>query len=182
MEVIKSAIPGLLIIRPAVYSDDRGSFQESFNRKRFAEIGITEEFVQDNQSVSKANVLRGLHFQAPPFAQAKLVRVTRGSALDVAVDIRKGSPTYGKSELVLLNAENNISFFIPAGFAHGFVALEDETVFQYKCSAYYDKSSEGCIIWNDSDLSIDWKVKSPLLSPKDEQGLLFSELKSPFTF
>lgn len=182
MEIIASGIPGLLTLKPAVYGDSRGTFQESYNKKRFAEYGITEDFVQDNQSVSKANVLRGLHFQAPPFAQAKLVRVTHGSVLDVAVDIRKGSPTYGKFEAVLLSGENNYMFYIPAGFAHGFVALEDNTIFQYKCSNYYEKSSEGCILWNDPDLGIDWNVQEPLLSPKDNEGLKFSAFSSPFRF
>lgn len=182
MEIKTFSIPGLVTLKPSVYGDDRGSFQESYNRKRFAELGIADDFVQDNQSVSKANVLRGLHYQAPPFAQAKLVRVTHGSALDVAVDIRKGSPTYGKYEAVLLTAENNLLFYIPAGFAHGFVALEDNTIFQYKCSAYYDKASEGCLIWNDPQLAIDWNVSNPLLSPKDLEGAAFATFKSPFSF
>ena len=128
MKIVQSPIAGLLIIEPAVYSDDRGNFQESYNRKRFIDAGIADEFVQDNQSVSKANVLRGLHFQAPPFAQAKLVRVVRGSALDIAVDIRKGSPTYGQYEAVMLSEQNNVMFYIPVGFAHGFVAMEDDTI------------------------------------------------------
>ncbi len=182
MEILPSQIQGLLVIKPKVFSDDRGSFTESFSKQIFAQAGITEDFVQDNQSVSKANVLRGLHFQAPPFAQAKLVRVTRGSVLDVAVDIRKGSPTYGKHEAVLLSAENGLQFYIPAGFAHGFVALEDNTVFQYKCSAYYNKASEGCLLWNDPALNINWNVEKPLLSPKDLEGDLLQNLDSPFTF
>lgn len=182
MEIIQSKIPGLLTIKPAVFSDSRGSFLESYNRKGFAELGIADDFVQDNQSISKAFVLRGLHFQAPPFAQAKLVRVTRGAALDVAVDIRKGSPTYGQYDSVLLNPTNNYMFYIPVGFAHGFVALEDDTVFQYKCSGYYNKSSEGCILWNDPDLKINWDVKDPLLSPKDAEGQFFSKFTSPFNY
>ncbi len=180
MEIIASSIKGLLTIQPRVFSDDRGSFLETFSKKILADAGITEEFVQDNQSVSKADVLRGLHFQAPPFAQAKLVRVTRGSVIDIAVDIRKNSPTYGKHESVLLSAENNTMFYIPAGFAHGFVSLEDDTIFQYKCSSYYNKQSEGCLLWNDSDLGIDWRVKQPLLSAKDLEGSLFSTFASPF--
>jgi dTDP-4-dehydrorhamnose 3,5-epimerase len=182
VEIGTFSIPGLITLKPAVFGDDRGSFQESYNKKRFAEYGITDDFVQDNQSVSKANVLRGLHFQAPPFAQAKLVRVTRGAALDVAVDIRKGSPTYGKYEAVLLTAENNVLFYIPAGFAHGFVALEDHTIFQYKCSAYYDKASEGSLLWNDPQLAINWNVTNPLLSPKDLEGQSFASFNSPFIF
>lgn len=182
MEIIPSQIPGLLLIKPKVFGDDRGSFCETFSRQVFLNAGVTEEFVQDNQSVSKANVLRGLHFQSPPHAQAKLVRVTRGAVLDVALDIRKGSPTYGKHEAVLLSAENNLQFYIPAGFAHGFVSLEDDTVFQYKCSAYYNKPSEGCILWNDPDLGINWNVSGPLLSPKDLEGLRFKDFNSPFRF
>lgn len=180
MEITASSISGLLTIKPRIFSDDRGSFCETFSKQLFFEAGITEDFVQDNQSISVANVLRGLHFQAPPYAQAKLVRVTRGSVLDVAVDIRKNSPTYGKHETVFLSAENNMMFYIPAGFAHGFVALEDNTIFQYKCSAYYHKASEGCLLWNDPELNINWKVNHPLLSPKDLQGELFSTFKSPF--
>jgi dTDP-4-dehydrorhamnose 3,5-epimerase len=182
VEIKTFSIPGLVTLKPALYSDERGSFHESYNRKRFAESGINDDFVQDNQSVSKANVLRGLHFQAPPFAQAKLVRVTRGAALDIAVDIRKGSPTYGKYEAVLLTAANNLMFYIPAGFAHGFVALENDTIFQYKCSAYYDKASEGCLLWNDPQLAIDWNVSNPLLSPKDMEGQSFAGFNSPFSF
>lgn len=180
MEIIEASIKGLLIIQPRIFSDDRGSFWESFSKKILVDAGITEEFVQDNQSVSKANVLRGLHFQAPPFAQAKLVRVTQGSVIDIAVDIRKNSPTYGKHESILLSAQNNTMFYIPAGFAHGFVSLEDNTIFQYKCSGYYNKQSEGCLMWNDPDLGIDWKVDQPLLSPKDLEGSMFSTFASPF--
>lgn len=181
MEVIHSEIKGLVVLKPRVFSDDRGSFFESFNKELFAQNGVDVEFVQDNQSVSKANVLRGLHFQAPPFAQAKLVRVVRGSVLDVAVDIRKGSSTYGKYQSIILSAENNTQFFIPAGFAHGFVALEEGTIFQYKCSGFYNKASECCLLWNDPILNIDWGVKNPLLSPKDELGENFAGFNSPFS-
>lgn len=180
MEIIASPISGLFRIKPRVFSDDRGSFFESFSKKILSDAGIDVDFVQDNQSVSRANVLRGLHFQAPPHAQAKLVRVTRGAVLDVAVDIRKNSPTYGKHETILLSAENNMMFYIPAGFAHGFVSLEDNTVFQYKCSAYYNKASEGCLLWNDPTLNIDWNVERPLLSPKDAEGQLLSGFVTPF--
>jgi dTDP-4-dehydrorhamnose 3,5-epimerase len=182
VEILPSQIPGLLVIKPKVFGDDRGSFSETYSRQIFTNAGITEDFVQDNQSVSKSNVLRGLHFQAPPFAQAKLVRVTRGAVLDVALDIRKGSPTYGRHEAVILTAENNLQFYIPAGFAHGFVALEDNTVFQYKCSAYYHKESEGCILWNDPALEIKWNVNNPILSPKDLIGSRLQDFNSPFTF
>ncbi len=182
MEIVASKIPGLRIIKPKVFGDNRGSFYESFSKQIFTVAGINDDFVQDNQSESKANVLRGLHFQTPPFAQAKLVRVTRGAVLDVAVDIRKGSPTYGLHETIILSAENNLQFYIPAGFAHGFVSLEDNTIFQYKCSNYYNKASEGCLLWNDPDLKIDWNVNNPLLSPKDLEGSLLKDFESPFLF
>lgn len=182
MEIVPSQIPGLLLIKPKVFGDERGSFCETFSKQIFANAGVKDDFVQDNQSISKANVLRGLHFQAPPHAQAKLVRVTRGSVLDVAVDLRKGSPTYGKYEAVVLSAENNLQFYIPVGFAHGFVAFEDNTIFQYKCSAYYNKPSEVCIMWNDPALNIDWNVNDPLISPKDLVGTAFAEFDSPFSF
>lgn len=182
MEIIAGSIPGLFTLKPRVFGDDRGSFCETYSKQVLHNGGIEIDFVQDNQSVSKANVLRGLHFQAPPFAQAKLVRVTRGAVLDVAVDIRKGSPTYGRHESIILSAENNLQFFIPAGFAHGFVALEDDTMFQYKCSGYYNKASEGCLLWSDPDLKIDWKVNAPLLSPKDLEGQLLKNFDSPFNF
>lgn len=182
MEIISCQIPGLRIIKPKVFGDDRGSFCETFSKQFFVNAGIGDDFVQDNQSISKANVLRGLHFQAPPFAQAKLVRVVRGSVLDVAVDIRTGSPTYGQYEALLLSAENNLQFYIPTGFAHGFVSLEDNTIFQYKCSNYYNKASEGCILWNDPALKIDWNVNNPLLSPKDLEGTLLRDFESPFSF
>lgn len=182
MEIISSKIPGLKIIKPKVFEDARGSFFESFSKQIFANAGITDDFVQDNQSVSKSNVLRGLHFQAPPYAQAKLVRVTRGSVLDIALDIRKGSPTFGEYEAIVLSADNNLQFYIPTGFAHGFVSLEDNSIFQYKCSAYYNKASEGCILWNDPDLNIDWRVNNPLLSPKDLEGICLKNFDSPFIY
>jgi dTDP-4-dehydrorhamnose 3,5-epimerase len=182
VEILSSQIPGLRLIKPKVFGDDRGSFCETFSKQIFVNAGITDDFVQDNQSVSKANVLRGLHFQAPPFAQAKLVRVVRGAVLDIALDIRKGSPTYGQHEAMLLSEENNLQFYIPAGFAHGFVALEDNTIFQYKCSNYYNKPSEGCILWNDPDLKIEWNVQNPLLSPKDLEGTRLKDFASPFSY
>lgn len=182
MEIISCQIPGLRIIKPKIFGDDRGSFCETFSKQIFVNAGIEDDFVQDNQSISKANVLRGLHFQTPPFAQAKLVRVVRGSVLDIALDIRTGSPTYGQYEAILLSAENSLQFYIPTGFAHGFVSLEDNTIFQYKCSNYYNKGSEGCILWNDPDLKIDWNVKNPLLSPKDLEGIRLKEYNSPFDY
>ncbi len=180
MDVIKTPIEGLLIIQPKVFSDGRGYFYESWNRRSFERAGIGEDFVQDNQSLSQEGVLRGLHFQNPPFAQAKLVRVITGAVLDVAVDIRKDSPTYGQHYALELNAENKTMFYIPAGFAHGFLTLEDNTIFAYKCSNYYDKASEDTLLWNDPDLGIDWGIADPVLSEKDAQGKAFRGYESAF--
>lgn len=180
MEIIKTPIEGLLIIEPTVFKDDRGYFFESYNERRFKELGINDDFVQDNQSCSQKNVVRGLHFQKPPYAQAKLVRVLHGAVIDFAVDIRKNSPTYGQYFSTLLTADNFRQFYIPAGFAHGFSALEDNTVFAYKCSNFYNKASEGCILFNDKDLNIDWQIESPITSEKDLLGEPFATFKSPF--
>lgn len=181
MEITETPIKDLLIITPTVFGDDRGYFFESFNENFFQEkIDPTIHFVQDNQSKSQKNVLRGLHFQNPPYAQGKLVRVITGSVLDVAVDIRKNSPTYGKHFSVVLSAYNNKMLWIPPGFAHGFVSLEDETIFSYKCTNFYNKNSEGCILWNDQDLDIDWSVSSPILSEKDKIGEKFTSFVSQF--
>lgn len=180
MEISTTPIEGLLILRPRIFKDERGSFSETYNTETFRKAGINCNFVQDNQSVSHKNVVRGLHFQAPPFAQAKLVRVVRGSVLDVAVDIRKNSPTYGKHFTILLSEENATQFFIPEGFAHGFVALEDNTIFQYKCSNFYSKESEGSILWNDTDINIDWNINNPIVSAKDQEAGTFASLNSPF--
>ena len=180
MEFTPTTIPGLVILRPAVFGDDRGYFFESYNREKFMAAGLNPEFRQDNESCSKKGVVRGLHFQAPPFEQGKLVRVVRGAVLDVAVDIRKGSPTYGKWESVVLTGENKTMFWIPPGFAHGFATLEDDTVFFYKCTNVYDKASEGSIIWNDPDLGIDWGVETPVISGKDQLCPRFRDLQSPF--
>lgn len=182
MEIIKTPIDGLLIIEPTVFKDGRGYFFESYNEQRYRELGITDVFVQDNQSCSQKGVVRGLHFQKPPYAQAKIVRVLRGAVLDFAVDIRKGSPTYGQYVSTLLSAENFRQFYIPAGFAHGFTALEDDTVFAYKCSAFYNKASEGCIMFNDKDLNIDWQIENPITSVKDIHGEAFAEFVSPFEY
>jgi dTDP-4-dehydrorhamnose 3,5-epimerase len=181
VEVTKLSIPGLVTILPRIFGDDRGAFFETFNKQSFTSLVADVDFVQDNQSTSKANVLRGLHFQAPPYAQGKLVRVISGSVVDVAVDIRKGSPTYGKHEKVLLTGENNLMFYIPPGFAHGFVALEDNTIFHYKCTGFYNKASEGCLLWNDPTLNIDWGTTNPLISPKDQEGEKIEGFSSPFT-
>ncbi|ALI98534.1 dTDP-4-dehydrorhamnose 3,5-epimerase [Rufibacter tibetensis] len=180
MQVNKYPIEGVVEITPRIFGDERGAFLETFSARLFAEAGITETFVQDNLSISKKGVLRGLHFQKPPFAQAKLVSVTVGRAMDVAVDIRKGSPTYGQHVTCLLDAEKRNSLFIPVGFAHGFVALEEGTIFQYKCSNYYDKASEGGLLWNDPALNINWGIDTPLVSEKDEILPTLEGFDSPF--
>ena len=182
MQIQTTPIPGLLVLEPKVFKDTRGYFLESYNEKTLKEAGIHERWVQDNQSCSQKGVVRGLHFQKPPFAQAKLVRILRGAALDFAVDIRKGSPTYGQYYSVLLTADNFRQFYIPAGFAHGFAALEDDTLFFYKCSNFYNKASEGSIRFDDPDLHIDWQVQNPLTSDKDREGSFLKDFDSPFTF
>ena len=180
MEIIKANIPDLYIVKPTVFEDHRGYFFESYNKEVFLRHGIDQNFVQDNESKSQKNVLRGLHFQKPPFAQGKLVRVIRGSVLDVAVDIRKSSPTYGKWASIELTQENKWMYWVPPGFAHGFITLEDNTTFFYKCTNMYNKESEGSILWNDPDLNIDWKISQPILSEKDIIAPLFKDFISPF--
>jgi len=180
MEIIKTPLEGLLIIKPDVFEDDRGYFFESFNHGRFLNRGLDLKFLQDNESKSKKGVLRGLHFQAPPFAQGKLVRVMRGSVLDVAVDIRKYSPTYGKWESIILSGQNKWMYWIPEGFAHGFATLEDDTIFFYKCTNIYNKASEGSILWNDPDLNINWGIQDPVISDKDRISPKFKNFISPF--
>jgi dTDP-4-dehydrorhamnose 3,5-epimerase len=180
MEIIKTKIPNLLIIKPTVFEDNRGYFFESYSNDKFLKAGIDVSFVQDNESKSQKGVLRGLHFQNPPYAQGKLVRVMRGSVLDVAVDIRKGSPTYGQWESIVLSGENKMMYWVPTGMAHGFLTLEDDTIFFYKCTNTYNKESEGSICWDDPDLNIDWKVKNPILSEKDKIAPLFRDFKSNF--
>ncbi len=180
MKVIDTGFPGLFELEPRVFEDARGYFYESYNKSQFEQLGVREEFVQDNQSLSQSNVLRGLHFQAPPHAQGKLVRVITGAVLDVALDIRKGSPTYGKFHTVELTEENKKLFWIPAGFAHGFCTLRDNTIFAYKCTDVYNKPSEGCILWNDHDLAIDWGLDDPIISEKDKEGTPWAEFESPF--
>lgn len=169
MNVINTEIPGVVIIEPRVFNDARGYFFESFSQRDFDAQVREVRFVQDNESKSSYGVLRGLHFQKPPHAQSKLVRVVKGAVLDVAVDIRKGSPTFGKHVAVELTEDNHRQFFIPRGFAHGFVVLTDEVIFQYKCDNFYAPQAEGAIAWDDPDLAIDWKVpaESVLLSEKD---------------
>jgi dTDP-4-dehydrorhamnose 3,5-epimerase len=181
MTVEETFIADLFILRPKVFQDDRGFFVETFNQALFEEkIGKKIQFVQDNLSSSKQYTLRGLHFQNPPSAQGKLVRVSAGSALDVAVDLRKTSSSFGQYFKILLSAENQTQFWVPEGFAHGFVALEAETVFEYKCTNYYSPENEQCILWNDSTLNIDWGDHSFLVSPKDAIGLKFDTFKTPF--
>ena len=170
-------IKDLFVITPTVFGDSRGYFMETYQKEEFAAAGIDVDFVQDNESKSSYGVLRGLHFQKPPHAQSKLVRVVKGSVLDVAVDIRKGSPTFGKYVAVELSEQNHRQFFIPRGFAHGFVVLTDEVVFQYKCDNFYAPQSEGAVAWNDPDLNIDWKVPADkiLLSDKDRRHPLLKD-------
>lgn len=166
MQVIKKSLEGLLEIIPTVYKDERGYFFETYNKQVFEAQGLPTHFVQDNQSFSKKGVVRGLHFQREPHAQGKLVRVVMGRVLDFAVDIRPNSPTFGQYEVVELDANRGNLFYLPEGFAHGFVALED-SVFIYKCTNLYNKAAEGGIIWNDPTLNIDWQVTNPIVSSKD---------------
>lgn len=180
MEIINTGFEGLLVLQPKIYTDERGSFLESWNKNLFKSLGIDIDFVQDNQSVSHKNVLRGLHFQQAPNAQGKLVRVTRGVVIDVVVDLRKNSTTYGKFYKIKLCSKKANMMWIPAGFAHGFLSLEDNTVFQYKCDAFYAPSSEGCLMWNDPSIGINWGVESPIVSSKDQEGLFLDELKTTF--
>jgi dTDP-4-dehydrorhamnose 3,5-epimerase len=180
MEIIKTPIEGLLVIRPKIFGDDRGHFFESWSKESFTKNGMDLDFVQDNQSLSSKGVLRGLHFQNPPFAQGKLVRVIKGIVLDVAVDIRKDSPTYGQHFSIKLSEKNKTIFWIPPGFAHGFVTLEDDTFFTYKCTGVYNKESEGALLWSDKDLNIDWGVENPLVSDKDLVAGNFINFESQF--
>lgn len=180
MKIIETEIQGLFIIEPDVYGDIRGYFFESFSKKRFEEqTGINVDFVQDNESRSTYGVVRGLHFQRPPHAQAKLVRVVSGRVLDVAVDLREGSPTYGKHVAVELSGENHRQVFIPKGFAHGFSVLSEEAVFQYKCDDYYAPETEGAVAWDDPDIAIDWRIPADdmILSERDKKHPRLSELK-----
>jgi dTDP-4-dehydrorhamnose 3,5-epimerase len=170
MEVVETKLKGVLVLKPKIFEDARGHFFESYNESLFKQAGLDLHFVQDNQSLSQKGVLRGLHFQNPPHAQGKLVRVITGSVFDVAVDIRKGSPTYGQWFGQKLSSENKWMMYIPEGFAHGFATLEDNTIFAYKCTNFYNKPAEDCLLWNDPDIGIDWGLKDPLLSEKDMQG------------
>lgn len=182
MNVIRTEIEGLAIIEPRVFEDSRGYFFESFSERDFAEQVAPVKFVQDNESKSSYGVVRGLHFQKPPHAQAKLVRVVKGRVLDVAVDLRSGSPTYGRYFAVELSAENKRQFFIPKGFAHGFSVLSDEVIFQYKCDSYYAPHSEGSVLWNDPEIGVDWGIpeEDVQLSDKDRKSPLFKDLEKIF--
>ncbi|XLQ20131.1 MAG: dTDP-4-dehydrorhamnose 3,5-epimerase [Candidatus Moraniibacteriota bacterium] len=186
MKITKTKIEGLLIIEPDIFGDDRGFFVETYNKERYIENGIDVDFVQDNLSKSVKGVLRGLHFQKEPYAQGKLVQVVSGSVLDVAVDIRHGSETFGKWESIKLTGDNKKQFWIPQGFAHGFVALEDDTIFSYKCTNLYNKESEGAIKWDDAHLGIDWQlgqygIMEPIISDKDKDSFAFCNIDKDFT-
>lgn len=182
MEVIKTAINGVVIIKPRVFEDTRGYFFESFSERDFNDQVAEVHFVQDNESKSSYGVMRGLHFQCPPFTQSKLVRCVQGTVLDVAVDIRKGSPTYGQHVAVELSAENHLQFFIPRGFAHGFAVLSKTAVFQYKCDNFYAPQSDSGISILDENLGIDWRIPmdKALLSEKDMRHALLKDFDSPF--
>jgi dTDP-4-dehydrorhamnose 3,5-epimerase len=180
MEIIETNLKGLLVIKPKVFEDERGYFFESYNYQLFKQAGLDFNFVQDNQSLSQTGVLRGLHFQNNPNTQGKLVRVISGSVFDVAVDIRKKSPTYGQWFGLELTEQNKWMMYIPEGFAHGFATLQDFTVFSYKCTNFYNKASEDCIFWNDSDLAINWPIENPILSDKDLLGKHMKDFNSLF--
>lgn len=181
MEKLETSLKDAYIIKPKVFQDERGFFIETYSKKKLKELGIEDDFVQDNHSMSVTKgVLRGLHYQLPPHTQSKLVRVTKGAAYDVIVDLRKDSPTFGKWEGFELTANNFLMLYVPRGFAHGFVTLENETEFQYKCDEFYEPSSEGAIIWNDPDLKIYWPIENPILSKKDSEAQLFKDFNSLF--
>ena len=180
MKIITTPIDGLVVYEPSVFADGRGYFFESWNKSFFNSCGLDINFDQDNQSSSKKNVLRGLHFQNPPYEQGKLVRVVHGSVLDVVVDLRKKSSTYGKNFTIKLSSLNKKIFWIPPGFAHGFLSLEDDTIFCYKCTGSYNKNAECTLLWNDPILDIDWGINNPILSTKDLQGVSFKDFSTQF--
>ena len=183
MNVLETKIPGLLIIEPKVFGDERGFFVETYNEPRYKEMGISGDFVQDNLSKSKKGVLRGLHYQAPPFEQGKLVSVLAGAVLDVAVDIRFGSPTFGQHVAVELTAENKKQFWIPAGFAHGFITLEDDTVFAYKCTNVYSPENDRGVKYNDSAIGIEWpEVGELTVSEKDQNQPMLKDIAKEFIY
>ncbi|MDP1725618.1 MAG: dTDP-4-dehydrorhamnose 3,5-epimerase [Bacteroidota bacterium] len=180
MKITKTGIEGPLIIEPQIFTDARGYFFESYNEEKMKSMGISGRFVQDNQSLSQKGAIRGLHFQSPPFEQGKLVRVVQGAVLDVVVDIRKNSVTYGRQISVELSAQNQLMFWIPPGFAHGFETLMDDTLFLYKCTNTYNKASEGGLLWNDPELAIEWKTACPIVSDKDKVLPTLKNFTSPF--
>lgn len=181
MKIESTEFRGLLILEPDVHRDARGSFMESFNEAKFRiETGLNLTFVQDNESTSVRNTLRGLHFQVPPKSQAKLVRVAQGAAWDVVVDLRVTETTFGRWFKILLSAENKKQLFIPEGFAHGFCAVEDNTVFSYKCTNYYSSECDRSLLWNDQRIGIDWGIDQPIISEKDRNAQAFADFKSPF--
>jgi dTDP-4-dehydrorhamnose 3,5-epimerase len=182
LKVTRTEINGLLVIEPDVFKDDRGFFFESFSKQRYKEIGISEEFVQDNFSKSKKGTVRGLHYQVVDKAQGKLCQVIEGEVLDVAVDIRFNSPTFGKHFSQVLSSDNKIQLWIPPGFAHGFSVLSDEAIFSYKCTNYYSKEHERSIVFNDADLKIDWKVEHPIVSAKDLTSRKFRDIDKDFIY
>lgn len=182
MEVIKTEIDGLLLIKPKVFNDERGYFFEGFNKNNFVANGINSDFVQDNISKSKKGTIRGLHYQIGEKAQGKLCYVISGKVLDVAVDIRFGSPTFGKYFSSELSEENHKQLWLPPGFAHGFSVLSDEAIFVYKCTSLYSKEHERAIIFNDADLNIDWNVENPIISEKDLQAQFFKNIEKDFIY
>ncbi len=184
MKIVKTAIEGVVILEPQLIGDKRGYFFESFRQSDFSKSVSDTTFTQENQSKSSYGVLRGLHFQREPHAQSKLIKVVKGKILDIALDIRKGSPTFGEHVAVELSEENNLQLFIPRGFAHGFVVLSSEAVVQYKCDNYYSKDSEGSLLWCDADLNIDWRIDlaEAILSPKDMESPRFKDFESPFNY
>jgi dTDP-4-dehydrorhamnose 3,5-epimerase len=182
MKITQAKLNGILIIEPDIFRDERGFFYESFNYKKYKEFGIDKNFVQDNMSKSKKGTVRGLHYQVSENAQGKLCYVILGKVLDIVVDIRFGSPTFGQHFTVELSDENKTQIWIPPGFAHGFSVLSDEAIFYYKCTGFYSKNDERAILYNDPDLKIDWKVESPVVSEKDLKAKLFKEIERDFVY
>ena len=182
MERIRTEIDDVILFKPSVFGDDRGFFKETYRESWFTDISREVTFVQDNMSKSVMGVLRGLHYQTGEYAQDKLVACVKGSILDVAVDLRQDSPTFGKYVMKELSDQNHFQLFVPKGFAHGFICMAEETIISYKCSNYYNKESESGVIWNDPDIGIDWPIKEPLLSEKDKQNKRFADLKKEELF
>jgi dTDP-4-dehydrorhamnose 3,5-epimerase len=182
LKEIDSQLNGILLLKPAVFEDQRGFFFECFHNEKFTKLGIEHCFIQDNLSKSSRGTIRGLHFQTPPFEQGKLCQVILGKVLDVVVDIRKGSPTYGKYYSTELSDENHNIIWIPPGFSHGFSVLSDTAVFHYKCTGFYNKLAERTLLYNDPTIGIDWKTDTPIVSDKDIQGVPLSMLDNPFSY